>query len=137
MKPSKILKEYIEKRVKEAYGKESQEEIDFRQARADFEVEIKKANERIKDFISQVENEIVNPHNFYISRSSSCPFSTWSYGGERTPIEKASKEAEGKRIRLINETIEDILIELELGGTKAQLEERLAKLGKENEVEGE
>ena len=38
------------KRVKEAYGKESQEEIDFRQARADFEAEIKKANERIKDF---------------------------------------------------------------------------------------
>ena len=74
MKPSKILKEYIEKRVKEAYGKESQEEIDFRQARADFETEIKKANERIKDFISQVENEIVNPHNFYIIRSSSCPF---------------------------------------------------------------
>ncbi len=133
MKPSKILKDYIERRVKEVYGEETEAEKIYKQARADFEEEVKKANEKIKEYIIQVKNEINNPHNFSISTSTTTPFSTWCYGGELSDIQKASRQAEKDRTEKISKTIEDILIELELGGTKAQLEERLANLGKEEE----
>lgn len=133
MKPSKVLKEYIEKKVREAYGKETQAEIDFKQARADFEKEIKEANAKVMEYIEKLKGEINNPHNFRISTNTSYAFSTWGYGGELSELEKASRQAEKERNSKIITTIEDILIELELGGTKAQLEERLAQLGKECE----
>lgn len=128
MKPSKVLKEYIERKVREAYGKESQAELDYKQARKDFEEEVEKANAKVKEYISKVYQEIPNPHKFTISTSTTHPFSTWSYGGEMSELQKASRKAEQDRLSKINTTIEDILIELELGGTKAQLEERLANL---------
>lgn len=133
MKPSKILREYIEKRVRDAYGKETEAEKIYKQARADFEEEVKRANEKIKKYFEEVRAEINNPHNFPISTSTTTPFSTWCYGGELSAVEKASRQAEKDRTSKVLTTIEDILIELELGGTKAQLEERLANLGKEEE----
>lgn len=128
MKPSKVLKEYIERKVKEAYGKESQAELDYKQARKEFEEEVEKANAKVKEYISKVYQEIPNPHSFKVSTSTTTPFSTWCYGGEMSELQKASRKAEQERLEKINTTIEDILIELELGGTKAQLEERLANL---------
>lgn len=128
MKPSKVLKEYIERKVKEAYGKESQAELDYKQARKEFEEEVEKANAKVREFTAQVYQNINNPHNFKVSTSSTTPFTTWCYGGEMDELQKASRKAEQERHDKINTTIEDILIELELGGTKAQLEERLANL---------
>lgn len=128
MKPSKVLKEYIERKVKEAYGKESQAELDYKQARKEFEEEVEKANAKVKEFIAQTYQTINNPYNFQVSTGTTTPFSTWYYGGELTDLQKASREAQQERVNKINTTIEDILIELELGGTKAQLEERLANL---------
>ena len=88
-----------------------------------------------KEIITErkLKGEINNPHNFRISTNTSYAFSTWGYGGELSELEKASRQAEKERNSKIITTIEDILIELELGGTKAQLEERLAQLGKECE----
>lgn len=128
MKPSKVLKEYIERKVRDAYGKETEVELEYKQARKDFEEEVEKANNKIKEYIMQVREEINNPHNFKISTGTTTPFSTWSYSSEISELQKASRKAEQDRLDKINSTIEDILIELELGGTKAQLEERLANL---------
>lgn len=128
MKPSKVLKEYIERKVREAYGKKSEVELEYEQARKDFEEEVAKANQKVKEYMEQVAKEIPNPHNFSLTTSTSYAYSTWRYGGETPQIQKNKEQAEKERTEKINKTIEDILIELELGGTKAQLEERLANL---------
>ena len=55
-------------------------------------------------------------------------FST-SYYGDCEEYQ-ASREAENERHKKIAETVEEILISLELGGTRADLDEMLAKVGK-------
>lgn len=128
MKPSKVLKEYIERKVREAYGKKSDIEIEYEQARKNFEEAVAKANKQVKEYVENLAKEIPNPHNFHISIGTSYAYSTWSYSGVQSELKIASDKAEKERHEKINQTIEDILIELELGGTKAQLEERLANL---------
>lgn len=130
MRVTKIIREYVEKRVKEIYSKESAEELAYEQAKAEYEEELKKANAKIQELIKQVASEINNPHNLRLDISTSTIFTNWGYGGVIPEIEEKARKAKDERCAKKSKAIEDILVNLELGGTKAELEEMLSKLEK-------
>lgn len=135
MRVTKLIREYVEKKVKEVYPKS--------EAELAWEAKSKKVNEALTKA-----NELINKASREIAEKINAEFGL-AVGGYRLEGRddtyrsiiyttyyadceeyQACRKAEDERRKKIKETIEEILINLELGGTKADLDEMLAKVGK-------
>jgi hypothetical protein len=128
MRVSKAVKDYIEKQVCAKYPK-SENELKAEQVK-DL---VNKANQEMIELIEKAKKEISNQviakyglteeMGKQDSQYQNYKFSSWN-----SPIEiKANTDRENRRVA-INQKIEDIIVTLELGGTKADLEKMLAEI---------
>ena len=131
MRVTKLIREYVEKSVKKAIPK-SEAELRWEVKSKRLNDALTKASEKIEAYQKQVIAEINREYGFseegyclaetnYSLVHSSNMFDDEDY--------QASKNAANDRRQKIAETIEEILVSLELGGTRVELEEMLAKIG--------
>lgn len=131
MRVTKLIREYVEKRVNAAYPKSEAELIWEEKSRRTHEA-LTRANGIIEAYSKKIAEEL--NAEFGLGDYKLEPFEgrNWfcaSWYGDCAEY-KASRKAEEERHKKIRETVEEILISLELGGTKAELEEMLANIGK-------
>ena len=127
MKVSKTVREYIEKQVASKFPKteielyqEQQEQIASKMNQEYYD-RVEKAKAEIIASIAQ-EYEI-NEGDIAIRNNYGNVFSTFN-----TPTAMKANTAKSERHKVINEKIDDIIVTLELGGTKADLEKMLAEI---------
>lgn len=132
MRVTKLIKEYVEKRVKESYPKTAEEFI-WEEHTNNINKAITEANEKVFEYAKKLAEELnakygfptdskLTPCNHYNSVSS-------RYNGD-SKVYQAYRKAKDERQKKIEEKIEEILLTLELGGSKADLDEMLANIGK-------
>jgi hypothetical protein len=130
MRVTKTIKEYIEKRVKaimpttseaeEKWNKERQLVADFRES----------ATKKLERYASELIAEFYEENGFTPSNTWALFPNDWIKVSEKgyLPSKYEADTAKNKRTKEINEAIENIIVALELGGTKAELEEMLNNL---------
>lgn len=129
MRVTKIIREYVIKRVNEKFPK-TQEEKDWNDYQNKINDILTEANQKIEDFSKKVVEEInakydLNP-DYCLHTSSYMPVrSSYDYNFE---LYKKHRNAQDEREKKIKKTIEEILVELELGGNKETLEKLLKEI---------
>ena len=127
MKVSKTVKEYIAKKVREAYAPRLREvDLDYKVRKAEIEAKIKSATEQFKKDVLAIVEDNCEQWNFepdmrYVE-----------YYGLYVYDHIAEQEYRNQKANIESERdakIEEIIVTLELGGTKADLENMLANLG--------
>lgn len=127
MKVSKTVKEYIAKKVREAYAPHLREvDLDYKVKQAELEAQLKSATEQFKKDILDIVKDNSEQWNFepnirYVD-----------YYGIYVHDHIAEQEYRNQKANIESERdakIEEIIVTLELGGTKADLENMLANLG--------
>ena len=128
MRVSKTVKDYIEKQVRAKFPK-TEEELQYEKVNHT----VNTANNEYHELMAQARQEIVKKlvekygltDNMVEEKTSYSysPFGTW-----KTKEREQANKAERERNTAINETIENIVVTLELGGTKADLEKMLAEI---------
>ena len=127
MRVSKAVRDYIEKQVASKFPKteielyqEQQEQVASRMNQ-EYQDRVEKAKAEIVASIAKEyeinENDIAIRHNY------GNVFSTFN-----TPTAMKANTAKSERQTAIRSKIEDIIVTLELGGTKADLEKMLAEI---------
>ena len=128
MRVSKAVKEYIEKQVIAKYPK-SENELKAEQVK-DL---ISKANQEMLVLMEKAKKEISNQiiAKYGLTEEmgkQDSQYHEYRFNSWNSPIEmKANTDRENRR-KAINEKIEDIIVTLELGGTKADLEKMLNEI---------
>ncbi len=127
MRVTKTVREYIAKQVASKFPKteielyqEQQEQIASKMNQEYYD-RVEKAKAEIIASIAQ-EYEI-NEGDIAIRNNYGNVFSTFN-----TPTAMKANTAKSERQKVINEKIDDIIVTLELGGTKADLERLLAEI---------
>ena len=127
MRVSKAVREYIEKQVASKFPKteielyqEQQEQVASRMNQ-EYQDRVEKAKAEIVASIAK-EYEI-NESDIAIRHNYGNVFSTFN-----TPTAIKANTAKSERQTAIRSKIEDIIVTLELGGTKADLEKMLAEI---------
>ena len=132
MRVTKIIREYVEKKVRENYPK-SPAEIKWQEEQDKMEKAIEEADALINAYARSITEDFNKKYGF------SEDYKLKAYEGYRVvhstreydcDLYQQMSKARSERGQAISNTIEDILISLELGGTRAELEERLANIGK-------
>jgi hypothetical protein len=127
MRVSKTVREYIEKQVASKFPKT---EIELYQEQQ--EQIAHKMNQEYHDRVEQAEADIIaqlaqeykiHEEEIAIRRNYGNVFSTFN-----TPVAMKANTAKSERQKAINSKIDDIIVTLELGGTKADLEKMLAEI---------
>lgn len=128
MRVSKTVREYIEKQVWAKYPK-TENELYAEQVKELVNKAHEEHRTRLDQMKKELANEIVAKYGLteemgvQDSAYHDYMFKTWN-----SPIEiKANTDREGRR-KVINQKIEDIIVTLELGGTKADLEKMLSEI---------
>lgn len=124
MRVTKLIREYVEKTIetKILYGEPVQTYKRESKALSDLRDQLEeKVDAYAKELLASVDNL---PEGFTITRSHNCVFNSSSWN---SPMHIASN-AEERRIREKRQAaVENILVELELGATKADLERLIAE----------
>lgn len=130
MKVTKLIREYVEKRVKEQFPKTA-EELAWEAEQDKMRKAIEEAEKLIGVYAEQVVKELNEKYDFkdYNMRKTNTCYATDTYCND-SKVYRASSKAKNERVKKVGEIIENILVSLELGGTKAELEEMLANIGK-------
>lgn len=120
MRVTKIIREYVEKTVnaKFTYGEPTNEYRAACKKMDDLRTEV---NKKVVEYTQKLCEEATAqlPEGFYIKPYSEFPVTINSYN---SPLQIAASAHEYEVRRRRAEAIENILVELELGGTKADLE---------------
>ena len=128
MRVSKVVREYIEKQVNAKYPK-TENELKAEQVKE----LISKANQEMIDLISKAKKEISNQviTKYGLTEEmgkQDSQYHDYRFYSFNSPIEiKANTDRENRR-KAVNQKIEDIIVTLELGGTKADLEKMLQEI---------
>ena len=137
MRVTKTIKDYVTRMVKEIYSEPTEEEKVYSTLKKRLQAEVDRINEKFKPMIEkdiEAFNTIygLDKRNGGIKFNDTylCTFDSYDlwYG---TEIGKKAKEAESTRIAKRNEAIENIILTLELGGNRTDLDRMLNEL-KEN-----
>ena len=132
MRVTKLIREYVEKKVKEAYPK-TEAELIWEEKNSIIHNAITEANEQVEAFAEKLaidlNIELGCTDDYKIKPFEGRNWFSTSYYGDCEAF-RACRKAEEERRKKIAETIEEILISLELGGTRADLDEMLAKVGR-------
>lgn len=131
MRVTKLIKEYVEREIKARIPK-SAEEVAWETERERMNEAITEGNERIEALEKEVAKELNLKYGFtkdycLIPKKHYSTITDKYYGDSE--IYKAYCKAKREREEKIFKAIEEILLTLELGGTKTELEEMLAKVG--------
>ena len=125
MRVTKIIREYVEKTVKEKmpYGAPSAEYKAACTQMCDLETEV---NDKVVAYAKKLCEEATAklPEGFYVKLHSNFPITSDSYN---SPLQCAAVSHERATREKRAEAIESILLELELGATKADLERLIAE----------
>ena len=131
MKVTKLIKEYVEKRVREQFPKTA-EELAWEAEKDRMSKAFEEAGGLMEAYAEQVVKELNEKYELkgYCLRTyHNYSYVTDTYCNDSENYQ-ASVKVGREREKKIDKTIEDILISLELGGTKADLDEMLANIGK-------
>ena len=127
MRVSKTVKEYIEKQVASKFPKteielyqEQQEQIASQMNKEYFDRVAKAKADIIENLAKEYE---IREGDIALRNNYGNVFSTFN-----TPTAMLANTAKNERQKAINSKIEDIIVTLELGGTKADLERMLAEI---------
>ena len=124
MRVTKIIREYVEKTIREKipYGEPTQIYKQHSKALTDLRDQLEeKVNTYAQELLAGIGNL---PEGFEIKRSGYCIFDSTTY---RSPMYNAD-QAHQRQVREKREkAIENILVELELGATKADLERLISE----------
>ena len=129
MKVTKLIREYVETEVAKAYEKKAPEEVaydklskkiaSFREkVSAEMYFAIEEAIERFRE-----EHNIPEDVQLFRTNHSLVAVNDWD-----SVIRKNSETAKNKRLEERDKKVKEILLNLELGATKAELDEMLAHL---------
>lgn len=130
MRVTKTIKEYIEKRVKAVMPTTTPEEEAYEAERRCYEDFKKSAEEKLKAYASELIAEFYEESGIAPNEHFKIKPNTWTgvtYDGQLPTWAKANG-AKNKRVKETNEAIENIIVTLKLGGTRAELEEMLNNL---------
>jgi hypothetical protein len=125
MKVTKIVREHIEDKIEKLY-QPAVDKIDDELKSLDRQID--EAKTKIKDKVNKVVVDFIKKEGF-IPYNDELGFSLYLYSAPKELVEKRDKlklkrqELKAKR----DNTIMDILVELELGGTKETLDKLLEK----------
>ena len=129
MRVTKIVREYIEEQVGKAYATKTPEEI-----------AMEKFNEMVSTFVNNLDKEIDTivdnaiaqfradnnvPNDFVINHSHYTAITKDTYN---MAMRRDADKARDKRVKAKHNAIKDIILTLELGGTKADLDKMLKDL---------
>ena len=136
MRVTKLIREYVEKKVREAYPK-SPEELAWAEELERYHQSEREFEERGYEALKSLAEEINAKYGFKLQGELKVGVLR-AYTGRRYgeveiynhPMRDTARDAEHARGKKIAETIEDILITLEMGGTRADLDARLAEIAK-------
>ena len=132
MRVTRLIREYVERSVKENYPK-SVAELVYEEHRKKTDDAITEANKKVYEYAKALAEELNAKYGFPVdSNLRACDHynsvsSKYNYDSE---IYQAYRKAKDEREKAIAEKIEEILLTLELGGTKADLDEMLKNVGK-------
>lgn len=126
MRVSKAVRNYIEKEVAKRFPK-TERELQYEQNKD----KINQANQEIKEkmaiSLTTIMVEVAKKYNITdeiaVRRYDREYFDTWGCVSQKNAVEDSRAREEQ-----IHKTIEDIIVTLELGGTKADLEKMLAEI---------
>lgn len=132
MRVTKLIREYVEKKVKESYPKTAAE-IAYEEHGKNINHVITEANEKVyayaKKLVEELNAKYDFPTDYNLKACNNYIAITNKYGCD-SEIYRAYRKARDERQKKIDEKIEEILLTLELGGSKADLDEMLANIGK-------
>jgi vacuolar-type H+-ATPase catalytic subunit A/Vma1 len=132
MRVTKLIREYVEKKVNESYPK-SVAELVYEEHGRKINDAITEANEKVYEYAKALAEELNAKYGFPAdSNLTACDHyntvsNRYNYDSE---IYRAYRKAKDERQQKIEEKIEEILLTLELGGSKADLDKMLANIGK-------
>ena len=132
MRVTKIIKEYVEKTVSALpkFKNESPEEIKYNEMHSKIEKFKSGVADEVEAFVKEAierfREENNSPSDIKIKfQTSYYPISSDMWLSE---IKNAADKQKNARVAAKHKAIEEILVNLELGGTKAELDEMLKKL---------
>ena len=128
MRVSKVVREYIEKQVNARYPK-TENELKAEQVK-DL---VNKANQEITELIDKAKKEIANQViakyglTEEMGKQEEKSYQNYNFNTWNSPIEIRANTDKQNRRQAVNQKIEDIIVTLELGGTKADLEKNVRR----------
>ena len=137
MRVTKTIKDYVTRMVKEIYSEPTEEEKVLKTLEEELDVVVDKINKEVKPIIEKRLEEFNIAHNLdketgglKFRNEYICFYNAYdlTYYSE---IGRTARRARESREKKINEAIENIIITLELGGNKTDLDRMLNEL-KEN-----
>lgn len=132
MKVTKLIREYVEKKVNESYPK-SVAELVYEEHGKKINEAITEANEKVYEYAKALAEELNARYGFPADSSlRACDHynSITNKYGYDSEIYQTYRKAKDERKKKIEGKIEEILVTLELGGSKADLDEMLANIGR-------
>ena len=136
MRVTKLIREYVEKKVREACPK-SPEELAWAEELERYHQSEREFERRGYEALKSIAAEINDKYGFKPQGEKEAgmlrAYTGRTYGYIETynhPMRDTARDAEHARGKKIAETIEDILITLEMGGTRADLDAKLEEIAK-------
>lgn len=132
MRVTKTIKEYITKRVKVKFPM-AEEEKAVRQKIEEIDDRVEQINKKIKEYaldLCETANKDLQIYHWdvldkiHINNGNFYANSGWN-----SPYQQKLNTLRSERENKVNEKVKDIIVTLELGGTKADLDKMLAEVG--------
>lgn len=135
MKVTRLIREYVAEPVMAKYP-ETEDEKQYTKEIKIIEDKVQELNEKVKDYALDlceqankdlgIDNWAIDDHIHLYSPTKYLLSSGWN-----NPYVKSLNSLKEERTKKINDTIKNILVNLELGATKAELDEMLKNLGED------
>lgn len=134
MKVTKLIKEYVAEQVAAKYP-ETEAEKQYTKEIEAIEDKVQEINSKIKDYALSLCEQANKDLGIEDWDKNDC-ISSARYGysanyGYNNPYDKNRRSLREERTKKINNAIKDILVNLELGATKAELDMMLRNLGED------
>lgn len=135
MRVTKLVREYIEESVDKALSEKSAVEIEYEAFRKELDEFIKQIEDTVEQMVDEaIENyRIVNyiPDDIKIKKTD---YALVRYDDWDSAIRSNAMDIKKKRNEAKAKAIKDIMLTLELGGTKADLDAMLSKVATEYKI---
>ena len=124
MRVTKLIREYVEKTITDKLPYDEPHHT-YNQHKTSLSDLTKQLNDKISQYADELIAGVGNlPEGFHITKGCYNQLTCSSYG---SPMQKAAEQHEKEIRNKRKEAIETILVELELGATKADLERLIAE----------
>ena len=130
MRVTKLIREYVEKTVSEKFKTPTDKEVELQKLKDKLHQFANIVDDEVRDFVNQRIADFAEQENIPqdILLKPSGYYAAVKYDTANSEISMASNRARDARIKRKNEAIENILLTLELGGTKADLDRMITEL---------